>query len=164
MSNALDRLDSLSAALFDGDRYHDRADNGERLAEALSPLIPVLRFWLEASDQYVREEGLVNTPATTIRRCQAADEALRIALGTDKVKIRIDDPETRAIWETAQRAKAEVASWPAWKRGEGIATWCPQCGPRVAIDEDGCCASCGATAVGDGVDRALAAMLKVGDL
>ena len=35
-----------------------------------------------------------------------------------KLTILIDDPETRAIWETAQRAKAEVASWPAWKRGE----------------------------------------------
>jgi len=35
-----------------------------------------------------------------------------------KIKIRIDDPETRAVWETAQRAKAEVESWPAWKRGE----------------------------------------------
>jgi hypothetical protein len=35
-----------------------------------------------------------------------------------KLKIVIDDPETRAVWETVQRAKAEVASWPAWKRGE----------------------------------------------
>lgn len=35
-----------------------------------------------------------------------------------KIKIRIDDPETRAVWETAQKAKAEVESWPAWKRGE----------------------------------------------
>jgi len=35
-----------------------------------------------------------------------------------KIKLKLDDPETRAIWETVQRAKAEVASWPAWKRGE----------------------------------------------
>jgi hypothetical protein len=35
-----------------------------------------------------------------------------------KLKIRIDDEETRALWETAKQAKAEVASWPAWKRGE----------------------------------------------
>lgn len=35
-----------------------------------------------------------------------------------KIKIRIDDPETRAVWETAQKAKAEVERWPAWKRGE----------------------------------------------
>ena len=35
-----------------------------------------------------------------------------------KLKIVIDDPETRAVWETAQAAKAEVAAWPAWKRGD----------------------------------------------
>ena len=39
-----------------------------------------------------------------------------------KLKIVIDDPETRAVWETVQRAKAEVASWPAWKRGEEAET------------------------------------------
>ena len=35
-----------------------------------------------------------------------------------KIKILIDDPETRAVWEAAQRAKQEVADWPAWKRGD----------------------------------------------
>lgn len=34
-------------------------------------------------------------------------------------------------------------------------TWCPQCGPGVPIDEDGCCATCGATATGRGVDAVL---------
>jgi len=43
-----------------------------------------------------------------------------------KLKIRIDDPETRAVWETAKRAKAEVESWPAWKRGEAM--------PRASTD------------------------------
>ena len=38
-----------------------------------------------------------------------------------KLKIRIDDEETRALWETAKKAKAEVESWPAWKRGELVA-------------------------------------------
>ncbi len=33
------------------------------------------------------------------------------------IKIVIDD-ETRAVWETALRARAEVAGWPAWKRGD----------------------------------------------
>jgi hypothetical protein len=37
-----------------------------------------------------------------------------------RLGIRLDDPETRATWEAAQRAKAEVASWPAWKRGEDV--------------------------------------------
>ena len=35
-----------------------------------------------------------------------------------KLKIRIDDDETRALWETAKRAKAEVESWPAWQHDE----------------------------------------------
>jgi hypothetical protein len=45
-----------------------------------------------------------------------------------KLKIRIDDEETRALWETAKKAKAEVESWPAWKRGELV--------PRVSTDTD----------------------------
>lgn len=188
--NTIDRIDALVTALFNGDLYHDRAENGERLAEELQALLPVLRFWLEAEDQYDREKGLANTPVTTISKCRSADEALREALrhsdanllkaideslrdGAEivkqveqqfavpgKIKIRIDDPETRAVWETAQKAKAEVARWPAWKRGES-ATWCPQCGPRVSVDEDGCCVSCGSTAVGEGANLALRAIADV---
>lgn len=36
----------------------------------------------------------------------------------------------------------------------GEHAWCPQCGPGVRIDEDGCCATCGADAVGEGADVA----------
>lgn len=32
-------------------------------------------------------------------------------------------------------------------------TFCVQCGPNVAIDGDGCCATCGGGAVGPWVDR-----------
>lgn len=35
-----------------------------------------------------------------------------------KIKIRLDDPKTRAVWDTVLRAREEVAAWPAWKRGE----------------------------------------------
>lgn len=35
-----------------------------------------------------------------------------------RVQIDTSDLETRAVWETAQRAAEEVAAWPAWKRGE----------------------------------------------
>lgn len=41
-----------------------------------------------------------------------------------KIKIQAS-PETHAIFETAKRARNEVASWPAWKRGEA---------PRVPRD------------------------------
>ena len=37
-----------------------------------------------------------------------------------KIKIRLDDPHTRAVWESALAAKREVESWPAWKRGEPV--------------------------------------------
>lgn len=33
-----------------------------------------------------------------------------------KIKICLDDPETRATWESAQRSKREVERWPLWKR------------------------------------------------
>lgn len=32
-------------------------------------------------------------------------------------------------------------------------TFCVQCGPNVAIDEDGCCATCGADASGPAVNH-----------
>jgi hypothetical protein len=40
-----------------------------------------------------------------------------------KLRIVINDPETRAVWETAKRAKAEVASWPEWKGGPHRPSW-----------------------------------------
>lgn len=37
---------------------------------------------------------------------------------TGKMLLDTSDPETKALWETAQRTAAEVAAWPAWKRNE----------------------------------------------
>ncbi len=37
-----------------------------------------------------------------------------------KLKLKIDDPHTRKVWEAILRAKEEVASWPAWKRGDDV--------------------------------------------
>lgn len=42
-----------------------------------------------------------------------------------------------------------------------IPTWCPQCGQGVTIDDDGCCASCGATSTGEGADTATAALVEL---
>jgi hypothetical protein len=36
---------------------------------------------------------------------------------------------------------------------DGMKTFCPECGPGVPVDEDGCCMSCGATAIGAAVDE-----------
>jgi hypothetical protein len=35
-----------------------------------------------------------------------------------KIQISLEDPEIRSVWETVLRARQEVASWPAWMRGE----------------------------------------------
>lgn len=35
-----------------------------------------------------------------------------------KIKISLEDPEIREIWNAVLEARREVASWPAWKRGE----------------------------------------------
>lgn len=45
---------------------------------------------------------------------------------------------------------------------EELEAWCAQCGPHVDVDEDGCCASCGTDATGEGADRAVAALAELG--
>ena len=35
---------------------------------------------------------------------------------------------------------------------DDIVTFCPECGVNIPIDEDGLCATCGATATGKGVE------------
>ena len=37
-----------------------------------------------------------------------------------KIKLKIEDIQTRQIWDAVLRAKTEVESWPAWKRGEDV--------------------------------------------
>jgi hypothetical protein len=46
--------------------------------------------------------------------------------------------------------------WP--RRDSNARTWCPECGPRVDVDEDGLCLGCGATACGPGADAACDAL------
>lgn len=50
-----------------------------------------------------------------------------------KLKLKLDDQETREVWATVQRAKDEVAGWPAWKRGEESGTM-PSRMDNVATD------------------------------
>lgn len=42
------------------------------------------------------------------------------------------------------------------RRSEQLSTWCPQCGPAVPVDPDGCCVPCGSTAEGEGAETAVA--------
>lgn len=75
------RLDRIDAICLEQQEYPcAHGCCGNDLAAEVAPLLPLLRFWLEAEDQYEREKGLANTPATTLRKCLAADEALRAAL------------------------------------------------------------------------------------
>ena len=34
-----------------------------------------------------------------------------------KIQMRLANAESRAIWQAVLEAAAEVATWPAWKRG-----------------------------------------------
>lgn len=43
-----------------------------------------------------------------------------------------------------------------------LVAWCPSCGPLFGTDEDGCCVTCGCTAVGDGAAKALRLLAKSG--
>lgn len=45
-----------------------------------------------------------------------------------------------------------------------LQTLCPHCGPDVHVDEDGCCATCGCDAMGQGVDAARAELERLLDL
>lgn len=45
-----------------------------------------------------------------------------------------------------------------------LGSWCPQCGPDVTTDEDECCASCGADALGDGADAAIRQRSKLANV
>jgi hypothetical protein len=62
----------------------------------------------------------------------------------------------------AKALRALLAPSQAFEPVEG--TWCPECGHGVQVDEEGLCVSCGATAIGNGANRALAALrsLQVG--
>ena len=68
-------------------------------------------------------------------------------------------PPSPPVWRACEVCGAEHAGdGPMPCRAEDLwtATLCPQCGPDVAIDEDGCCAACGCVAVGEGIEAVLA--------
>ena len=39
-----------------------------------------------------------------------------------KLKLNIQDEQTRRVWDAALRAETAVEKWPAWKRGEDVPT------------------------------------------
>jgi hypothetical protein len=97
-----------------------------------------------------------------------ADEATRVPEADDERHRAIRDRVQEIRFEASARESAadlarlrSLADQPEPPGVSEPATWCPQCGPRVAVDEDGCCASCGADATGDGADRAGAALAEL---
>ena len=44
---------------------------------------------------------------------------------------------------------------PTDRRVSKYFPWCPQCGPGLSVDEDGCCMICGADAMGDVANEAM---------
>lgn len=69
-----------------------------------------------------------------------------------------------AVTELARRLEEGPPAPPRTQEDteRNLGTWCPQCGDGVSVDEDGCCASCGSTATGEGADQASAARLAAG--
>ena len=65
----------------------------------------------------------------------------------------IDEALDEAVDEIVE-LRAEVARLAAsrdrWRRAAGRVadTMCPECGPAVEVDEDGCCVGCGNGAMG----------------
>jgi hypothetical protein len=95
------------------------------------PMIPVLNVahvdehgvpCLEGAAPEAHASALADYPREELNADEwwdlGDDEAEVEPVPDDKLQIVIDDAETRALWNTALRAKAEVAAWPAWKRGE----------------------------------------------
>lgn len=68
------------------------------------------------------------------------------------------EPDT-GEWCFCQRYQERFTGEPPARRdkqdADAVRAWCPECGPGGAIDEDGLCVHCGATAVGPGVDAAV---------
>jgi len=75
---------------------------------------------LEKENEWMRKRFDEHHPARgsrpddlTVREERLDDLGAEI----EKLKLDLSDPHTRSVWEACQRAREEVASWPAWKRG-----------------------------------------------
>lgn len=50
-------------------------------------------------------------------------------MSTKKISAKFTNPEAKFIWEAVLRAKAEVDTWPAWKRGGQVPEASPSTPP-----------------------------------
>lgn len=80
-------------------------------------------------------------------------ERAEVRLGFTALIADLDFPALTT--DAASSADAAPSAGDASQPNAVVGTWCPQCGPDVAVFEDGC-ALCGTTAMGEGVNEALA--------
>lgn len=80
---------------------------------------------IEAAREHWGPPETADTPELLAERRNVYAVLDRLLGRPVKIRINLDDPETRATWGAVQRAKEEVASWPAWKRGEVPSTGRP---------------------------------------
>jgi hypothetical protein len=111
---------------------------------------------LEAAERAFAEQaaqmaGLISAANAVL---PIADCAAQTDIEVDKV-IELGDAIRRASALTA--APTDIR-----ERVAKAKTWCPECGYGVRVDEDGLCVSCGSTAIGRGVDQALALLAIAG--
>lgn len=97
-------------------------------------------------------------------RWEAVCEALE---GKEPSDFMLSFPEVRKVWDLYWIAKAYNSGGNPHDQNavdtdeqlkdapdvEAQPTFCPECGWNVAIDDDGCCLLCGATATGPAVDK-----------
>ncbi len=78
--------------------------------------------------------------------CEENDE-LKYALVATKEENDQIRPQLKA-------AQEEIRRLQGFGQEEWRGTLCPECGPSVRVDEDGCCSTCGIDAMGLGVETA----------
>jgi hypothetical protein len=129
--------------------------------------IPVAGDYLETLSIPVDPEWILEKPGRRFGYCGLPDGAGAY----ERVQVIDVKPEDGVVMVTAPgrftvlRYFAECrwpddgpTAEPAPKRDSNARTWCPECGPRVDVDEDGLCLGCGATACGHGADAACDAL------
>lgn len=113
-------------------------------------------------NEWVRTERQKNKTKRDLSRAQVERDRLREAVLSARdhasmVIRRPGEPGSLCDWFRLRGNLIDAIAFEPEAPSGDVAAWCPQCGPRVSTDEDGCCEACGATATGNGADAALAA-------
>jgi hypothetical protein len=143
---AVQRIKELEADLKNSE------DNELVLAEAIGmkeEKIKVLEEALTSHCDTITETTEENHQL--IMRIAELEVALRPLAESHFRSMGVQNPAALSKWVEIQVLRIEREQ----ARGavSEIITFCPECGPNVTTDEDGCCLSCGAAAMGAGVEK-----------